>query len=160
MEEEAYCFCFCFRVVEVLGRRPGDLRRLGVEPGHDPGEDLVDVGLLMRLVGELGEEPAGGVQVLPVDEEPVGRAGRQRGGPGHRVQVGRGLQVCGDAAQREDVQQVFTHPWVDVAGRGVRGSHQSVVPPSPAGTARGHPASLCIATRSRRSGDRRARVES
>jgi hypothetical protein len=98
---------------------------------------------VLGLVGELGQEGAGGVQVLPVDEEPVGRPGRQGGGTGHRVQVGGGLEIRGDASQRQYVEHVLAHPRVHVTGRGVRGGDQPVVPPSPAGPTRGHPASLC-----------------
>ena len=132
------------RYVLHRGPRPDVAGRATVVAGDDPlplGVDVRVVGLFgrsgrRRLVGELGQVVAGGAQVGPVDVEAVDRAGRNGGGAGHRVQVGRGLQVGGDAAGGQHVQQMLAHTWIDVTGDREVLRVQPVVPPSPACSAR------------------------
>ncbi|WP_229705853.1 hypothetical protein [Micromonospora sonchi] len=68
--------------------------------------------------------------------EPVDRTGRHGGGAGDRVQVRRGLQIGGDAAGGQHVEQMLADPRIDIAGDGVLARVEPVVPPSPAGPTR------------------------
>lgn len=109
-----------------------DPRPLGVDVRFVPGGWLLG----SALVGELGQVVACGGQVRAVDVEPVDRPGRNGGGAGDRVEVGGGLQVGGDPAGGQHVEQVLADARIDVADDGVLVRVEPVVPPSPAGTTR------------------------
>nr|BFE75386.1 hypothetical protein GCM10020092_086870 [Actinoplanes digitatis] len=122
----------------------------GVEAGHDLGPLGVDVALVaagagagpgrgrggVGAAGQLVEVLAGGVEVGAVDVEPVRGASGERGGAQDGVEVGGRLQVCGDAAGRQHVEQVLTHARIDVARDRIVGRVESVVPPPATGATR------------------------
>jgi hypothetical protein len=123
-----------------------------VEAGHDLGPLGVDVALIgagrgagvgprcrrrrARAAGQLVQVFAGDVQMGAVDVEPVGGPGGEGGRPQDRVEIGGGLQVRGDAAGRQHVEQVLADSRIDVAGGRVVGRVEPVVPPPATGATR------------------------
>ena len=92
--------------------------------------------------GRLVQMLAGHLEVGAVDIEPVDRARGQSGGAQDGVEIGRGLQIGGDAARREHVEQVLADARIHVARDRVVGRVEPVVPPPATGATRCHPCTL------------------
>jgi len=91
-----------------------------VEAGDDARPRGVDVvrGVISAgrlFLGQLGQVVAGGLQVSPIDIEPVNGAGRHGRGAGDGVEVRGGLEIGGDAPGGEDVEEMLSDPRVDIA---------------------------------------------
>jgi hypothetical protein len=86
--------------------------------------------VLLGHGGQLAQVIAGRGEMVTVGVEPVGGSGGQRGGTRHRVQVRGGLEIGGDAAGRQHVQQMLADPWVDVPDHRVLLRYQAVVAPA------------------------------